>query len=102
MWRIEHCAARKTWAVSHVRRSRKKDQSHHEGIVPKRQAPHDRQAAGILCKVPGMDAHALAAETRTRQTRRTLVQCEYCGGRGLTLRYLPVNEAISRNRLHRT
>ena len=29
-------------------------------------------------------------------------QCEYCGGRGLTLRYLPVNEAISRNRLHRT
>ena len=47
-------------------------------IAPRRNcskapAPHDRQAAGILCKVPGMDAHALAAEIRTRQTRRTLV-----------------------------
>ena len=28
-------------------------------------------------------------------------QCEYCGGRDLTLRYLSVNEVISRNRLHR-
>ena len=31
------------------------------------------RAAGILCELPGMDAHALAAEIRARQTRRTMV-----------------------------
>ena len=38
MWRIEHCADRKTWVASHVRRSSEKDRSHHEGIVPKRRS----------------------------------------------------------------
>ena len=38
-------------------------------------APHpgEGRTAGVLCEVPGMDAHALAAQGRARQTHRAVV-----------------------------
>ena len=102
MWRIEHCADRKTWAVSHVRRSRKKDQSHHEGIVPKRRPLTTGKPQAYCAKCREWTPMRWLPKNERGKRAEHWFQCEYCGGRGLTLRYLPVNEAISRNRLHRT
>ena len=102
MWRIEHCADRKTWVASHVRRSSEKDRSHHEGIVPKRRSLIPGEPLAYCAKCREWTPMKWLPKNERGKRVEQWFQCEYCGGRGLTLRYLPVNEAISRNRLHRT
>ena len=88
MWRIEHCADRKTWVASHVRRSSEKDRSHHEGIVPKRRplTTGKPQAYCTQCK-EWLPMKWLPKNERGKRVEQWF-ECESCGCRELTLHYL--------------
>ena len=106
MWKVKHHTDRKPWIVPAA------------GITGHRKRPHqqlpDKQPKPVTRRTPApSEPLAFCANCREWTPMRwrpksergkraeQWFQCEYCGGRDLTLRYLSVNEAIIRNRLNR-
>ena len=109
MWKVEHNPDRKPWivpATGKITGHRKRPHQQSPDVQPQliakpRRTPAPGEPLAFCANCREWTPMRWRPKSERGKHAEHWFQCEYCGGRDLTLRYLSVNEAISRNRLHR-
>jgi len=104
MWKIRHSGTRKTWVIKSAGRFGRRDRplsvsailpAESDGLARRMPDPGEPLAYCADCREWKPMRWRPTAERGKRA--ETWFQCEYCGGRKLTLKYLPLNEAMRQN-----
>ena len=101
MWKIRHSGTRKTWVIKSAERFGRRDRPlsasvilpvESDGLARRVPDPGEPLAYCADCREWTPMRWRPAAERGKRV--EAWYECENCGGRDLTLRYLPLNEAM--------
>ena len=101
MWKIRHSGTRKTWVIKSAERFGRRDRPlSASAILPvesdelPRRVPDPGEPLAYCAKCLEWTPMRWCPAAERGKRTEAWFECEYCGGRDLTLRYLPLNEAM--------
>jgi len=101
MWKIERCGARKPWVIKTAKTLKCRDRPLSTSAPPASTKPAHRTPApgeplAYCAKCREWTPMRWRPKSERGKRAEQWFQCEYCGGRDLTLRYLSPNDAMCR------